>query len=110
MWAMLTVSLYVTRGSYKTWKSLNVLEFENKNFKALNVLEFVKKYLNVLELFLLKLIVYAYFLKLFDIQKRTFCWIDWIGQVAIWTIQRHILLISNAFSSVFSAWICWYME
>jgi hypothetical protein len=28
---------------------------------------------------------------------------------AFWTIQRQILLISNALSSVFSPWICWYM-
>jgi hypothetical protein len=26
-----------------------------------------------------------------------------------WTIQSHILLISNVFSSVFSPWIYWYM-
>jgi hypothetical protein len=30
-------------------------------------------------------------------------------KLLFWTIQRQILLISNPFSLVFSAWICWYM-
>jgi hypothetical protein len=60
-------------------------------------------------------LVFGYFLKLFDIQDGHFVelilhvhiWPHY--KVTFWTIQRHILLISNAFSSVFSPWICWYM-
>jgi hypothetical protein len=51
----------------------------------------------------------------FKFQKRTFCWIDFacsclkkLFEIAFWTIQRHILLVPNAFS-VFTAWIYWYM-
>jgi hypothetical protein len=60
-------------------------------------------------------LVFGYFLKLFDIQDGHFVelilhihiWPHY--KVTFWTIQRQILLISNAFSSVFSPWICWYM-
>jgi hypothetical protein len=60
-------------------------------------------------------LVFGYFLKLFDIQDGHFVelilhvhiWPHY--EVTFWTIQRQILLISNAFSSVFSPWICWYM-
>ena len=60
-------------------------------------------------------LVFGYFLKLFDIQDGHFVelilhvhiWPRY--KVTFWTIQRHILLISNAFSSVFSPWISWYM-
>jgi hypothetical protein len=59
-------------------------------------------------------LVFGYFLKLFDIQDGHFVelilhvhiWPHY--KVTFWTIQRQILLISNAFSSVFSPWICWY--
>jgi hypothetical protein len=60
-------------------------------------------------------LVFGYFLKLFDIQDGHFVelilhvhiWPHY--KVTFWTIQRHILLISNAFYSVFSPWIFWYM-
>jgi hypothetical protein len=60
-------------------------------------------------------LVFGYFLKLFDIQDGHFVelilhvhiWPHY--KVTFWTIQRQILLISNASSSVFSPWIRWYM-
>jgi hypothetical protein len=72
-----------------------------QKFKPLNVLEFVKKYLKILKFFL-----YRYFLQ----YRHWFCML--ISDKAVWnslklrlfwTIhdQRHILLISNAFSSVY---------
>ena len=64
------------------------------------------------------LVQFGYFLKLFDSQNRHFVeltlhvhiWQSCLKfiKVAFWQFQRHILLISNAFSSVFSPWICWY--
>ena len=109
-------SSWILQGSYKTWKSLKVLEFENK-IQGLECPGICKEVLE--SPWILLALLYGYFLKLFDIQKRTFCWIDFtwsyiwqsclkFTKVAFLTIQRVIVLISNAFS-VFSAWICWYM-
>jgi hypothetical protein len=56
-------------------------------------------------------LVFGYFLKLFDFETDFACsYLTSLRhyKVTFWTIQRHILLISNA-SSVFSPWICWYM-
>ena len=94
----------------------SIPSFSNKQLgfvQDLNVLEFVKKYLKVLKYFLLQ------FLDIFwnCLTFRTDILLNWfymlisdLIKVTFWTIQRQILLISrNAFSSVFSPWICWYM-
>ena len=97
------------QGSYKTWMSLNL----KTKIQGLECPWICKE---VLECpWILLALVFGYFLKLFDIQDGHFIelilhvhiWPHY--KVTFWTIQRHILLISNAFSSVFSPWICWYM-
>jgi hypothetical protein len=61
--------------------SLNALEFENKNSRPWMSQGICKDW-NSLNSSCFSLCLYGYFLKLFGIQKRTFCWIDF--HVHIW--------------------------
>jgi hypothetical protein len=61
--------------------SLNALEFENKNSRPW-MSQGICKAWKSLNSSCFSLCLYGYFLELFDIQKRTFCWIDF--HVHIW--------------------------
>jgi hypothetical protein len=77
------VHLGSKQGSYKTWKSLNVVEF-------------VKKYLKFAFKLILHVHIWQSCLKLIE--------------VAFWTIQCHFLLISNGLKPFCTPWISWYMS
>jgi hypothetical protein len=91
----------VWQGSYRTWKSLNVLEFENKNSRPWMSLKFV-------------------FFEICLTFKNTHCvelnlhvhiWQSCLKliEVAFWTIECHFLLISNGLKPFCSPWISWNM-
>ena len=92
LWLLICLKICLNRIalSYASRVFLRVLRFP---FKCLKVLEFL----------------FYFWIYILAIWKRTFCWIDFVRilqscikfiKVAIWTVERHLLLIFNAFFSV----------
>ena len=116
IWPFLQLTVHcivLLQGSYKSWKSLNVLEFENKNWRPEMSL-IVKKYLKFLKFWIFSIwhFINGHFVELI---LHVHIWHSCLKliKVAFWTIQCHILLISKPslqylvceFADIYGLWM-----